>query len=192
MRLIPIILAACTLFISCSNSKPTVSADLNGFDLTQVPGSSFYLATRMQDGMKQQEGYILDGSRNGMWLDYGADGRVSMIQHFVNGKLNGPVFTFDNRGQINAQTDYYDGTYHGMKSTYKFGRPQEEIPYVMGKINGVMKKYYTNNKLMEEIEYKDNVQDGYYRHFNEEGTVDLEYLYKKGEKVSGGIVTPPE
>lgn len=176
------------LFESCSKSTPAVEADLAGYDLTQVSGSDFYHATKIADGKKIQEGYVLNGRKNGLWIDYHPDGRISLLQHFVEGKLNGPVLNMDGRGQVIGHADYNNGILDGIKGTYKFGRPQEEIPYVNGKIHGVLKKYYTNNKLMEEVEYKDNVQDGYYRHYNEEGVVDLEYVYKNGEKVSGGIV----
>lgn len=174
---------------ACNKTAPPVEADLAGFELTPVAGSEFFLATKMADSIKVQEGYVLNGRKNGLWLDYAA-GNISLIQHFIEGKLNGPVLAMDARGQVTSRAEYRDGILNGLKATYKFGRPQEEIPYVNGKIEGVMKKYYTNNKLMEEAEYKNNVQDGYYRHYNEEGVIDLEYLYKNGEKVSGGIVNP--
>lgn len=177
---------------ACNKPAPVADTDLEGFEITQVPGSEFSKATKLVDGNKSQEGYLLNGQRNGLWLEYHPDGRISLIQHFVNGKLNGPVLALDGRGQITAHTDYTDGIYDGIKATYKFGKPQEEIPYVNGKIEGIMKKYYSSGKVMELIEYKNNVQDGYYRHFDEENVLDLEYVYKNGKKVSGGIVKQPE
>lgn len=192
-RILFIALPAFTVLLcACNKSAPAVDADLTGYDLVQVPGSDFYMATKVTDSVKVQEGYILNGRKNGLWLDYHPDGRISLIQNFIDGKLNGPVLTMDTRGQITAQTEYCDGVLHGLKATYKFGRPQEEIPYMNGKIHGVMKKYYSTNKLMEEAEYKNNAQDGYYRHYNDEGVMDLEYVYRNGEKVSGGIVPPEE
>jgi antitoxin component YwqK of YwqJK toxin-antitoxin module len=55
-----------------------------------------------------------------------------------------------------------------------------------------MKKYYQTGKIMEEAEYNTNVLDGFYRHYSETGVIDLEYSYKNGEKISGGIVQPQE
>lgn len=176
--------------ISCSKPVPPVDADLTGYELTPVSGSEFYIATKSTDGVKIQEGYVMNGRKNGIWIDYSSDGKISVIQHFVQGNLSGPHLNLDNRGQLTSRMDYKNGVYDGIVGTYKFGRPLEEIPYVNGKITGVMKKYYDNTKLMEEAEYKDNLQDGYYRHYNAEGTMDLEYFYKNGEKVSGGIVNP--
>ena len=188
ISLIPLLSACIVILASCSKPAPAVEADLSSFELTQVPGSDFYQAIQSSNGVKIQQGYVLNGKKNGIWMDYDADGKITLIQHFIDGQLNGPVLALDNRGQITALTEYTNGVYNGIRATYKFGRPQEEIPYVDGKIHGVMKKYYTNNKIMEEAGYKNNKQDGYYRHYNEEGVMDLEYVYKNGEKVSGGIV----
>ena len=46
-------------------------------------------------------------------------------------------------------------------------------------------------RLQKEINYKMGVQDGYFRYYNESGQINMEYLYKDGEKISGGIVDPP-
>lgn len=187
-----IILGGCVLWgLSCNKPAPAVPADLTGFEVTQVSGSAFSKAVKMADSLKVESGYLLDGRRNGIWVHYTDDGKISKIEHYIDGKLNGPVIELDARGQIVALTEYTDNKYDGLKATYKFGRPQEEIEYVDGVIHGTMRKYYHTGKLMEEAEYKNNQQDGYYRHYSELGVLDLEYVYKNGEKVSGGIVTPP-
>lgn len=183
---IAMLLPITLLVWSCGKPAPTVSTD--GYELTNLPGSNVQIAVKSVNSVKQETGYFLDGQKTGLWLTYQPDGRIAQLQHFVAGKLNGPVLVFDQRGQITSQTDYADGLLDGNKSVFKFGNVQEEVPYVKGKMHGTMKKYYPNKKLMEEIDYKNNVQDGYYRHYNEEGVMDLEYVYKNGEKVSGGIV----
>ena len=179
------------LWIACSGPEPAppVSADLTGYELEQVPGSEFYKATKVEDSVLVQEGYVLNGMKTGMWLDY-TDGKISQVQHFIDGKLNGPSISLDKRMQVTAITGYEDGNYDGLKGTYKFGRPVEEVTYKAGAVDGFMKKYYNNGKLMEETEYKDNNMHGYYRHYNDDGHVDLEYLYRNGKKISGGIVEP--
>ena len=177
--------------LSCKQAAPPVSADLEGFELTQVPGSAFYQAVKIVDSIKVQEGYVLDGRKNGVWLDYAPDGKISLIQHYVDGKLNGPSITLDTRWQVTARADYTDGRYDGVKATYKFGRPEEEVMYRNGEVDGLSKKYYQTGKLMEEAEYSNNQLNGYYRHYNETGEKDLEYEYRNGEKISGGIVVKP-
>jgi antitoxin component YwqK of YwqJK toxin-antitoxin module len=181
------------MLASCGKSATSAGeGDLLGYEIENIPGSTAQLAIKREEDRKVQEGYVLNGKKHGMWIDYAVDGRISGIQHYIDGQLHGPSFTMDNRSQITSLASYKNNELDGVKANYKFGRPQEEIPYVQGKIHGVMKKYYSNNKLMEEAEYKNNVQDGFYRHYNEAGVMDLEYEYKNGEKVSGGIVAPPD
>jgi hypothetical protein len=193
MKHVTLISAIALLFcISCKQAAPPVEADLAGFELTQVPGSEFYKAVQIQDSVKTQDGFVLNGRKNGIWTDYNADGRITATRHYIDGKLNGPSITFDTRSQIIGYTEYTDGVYHGLKAIYKFGRPEEEIHYKNGQIHGVMKKYYQTGKIMEEAEYNTNVLDGFYRHYSETGVIDLEYSYKNGEKISGGIVQPQE
>ncbi|MEL7159304.1 MAG: hypothetical protein AAFN92_00990, partial [Bacteroidota bacterium] len=71
------------------------------------------------------------------------------------------------------------------------GRPEQTATYVDGQLDGALATFdYRNNKIKQEVTYKNGVLDGPMRYFNEEGEVTLQYLYKDGEKISGGIVEP--
>ena len=59
----------------------------------------------------------------------------------------------------------------------------------VGKIDGLYREYHTSNgKLQKEIAYKDGVQHGMFRQYNDEEKLIMEYEYNEGEKVSGGVV----
>ena len=115
-------------------------------------------------------------------------GELWIASRYVDNKLEGVRIQLDQRSQVTTQEFYSNGNYHGEKTTYKFGRPQEIIPYSNGIIDGRVRRYYVNGKMMEEIEYKNGKQDGIYHHYNEKEQLDLKYVYKNGEKVSGGMV----
>ncbi len=144
----------------------------------------------MENGVKRQEGFVLNGGKTGTWLTYHTDGRIKTVESYANNQLDGVQLELDQRGQVVKRAFYQAGLLHGASSTYKFGRPQEIIPYNMSIVDGTVKRYYVNGKLMEEIQFKNGKQDGYYRHYNEQEQMDLEYVYKNGEKVSGGMVDP--
>jgi antitoxin component YwqK of YwqJK toxin-antitoxin module len=63
--------------------------------------------------------------------------------------------------------------------------------YFENELDGMKRKYQNNGKIQEEVEYSRGVQDGIYRFYDDQGNMTLDYLYKNGEKVSGGIVEPP-
>ena len=55
-------------------------------------------------------------------------------------------------------------------------------------MHGKVIKYYSNGKVREEIDYQEGLQHGKYNHYNEDQKLDMQYEYKDGEKVSGGMV----
>lgn len=186
------ILAFCLLpFTSCgdkSGETESASVDLAGFMTEPVEGTDFQHASKSAEGVLSEEGFLLNGEKNGLWSAYHQDGRIKSLQHYLGDKLHGVSLKFNNRGQIEEKAHFDQGTPDGYYATYRFGRPQEEMTYINGKLEGAVKKFYTNGKLREEIEFRSGVQHGSYKYYNEDGTLSLEYTYENGKKVSGGIV----
>ena len=124
-------------------------------------------------GNLSSEGYVLDNKKTGEWLTYNPEGEIKM--------------SF--RGQVDTRAQYHLGQLHGPWKQYKFGKLIEERNYAGGKLDGTSKSYDDKTwKLKQEVQYKNGVQDGIYRYYDENGNVTLEYEYKNGEKVSGGMV----
>lgn len=181
-------------FVAC-NSGPKNAAgvgDFSGYVMEEIDGSSYSNAILKDgEGKLLEEGPVLNGNRNGTWIKYADDGRIQLLSSYRDGLLNGPVLRFSNRGQIEEKTFYKDNLYHGPRVTYRFGRPQQEMNYFENELDGMKRTYQNNGKVQEEVEYNMGVQDGIYRFYDDQGNMTLDYLYKNGEKVSGGIVTPP-
>jgi len=193
-----IFLSLCTLFLfSCGNdnsSSGPVAADLAGFAMTNYSGSSVRKAAKVDGAGKiLEEGDVLNGTKNGLWITYHPeDNRVKTMTSYVNGKKNGVHMELNNRGQVELQCHYTDDIFDGLWSKFKFGsRKEKEVNYKMGKFDGVYKEYHTNGKLQKEVHYTDGVQDGPFRQYNDQEQLIMEYEYKNGEKVSGGVITPP-
>jgi antitoxin component YwqK of YwqJK toxin-antitoxin module len=102
--------------------------------------------------------------------------------------LNGPYIEFSNRSQIEKEVNYANNKYNGKFAQYKFGRTEKEITYRDNVLDGPSIEYNTKGDKQKEVNYKNGKLDGKWRTFNEEGEVTLEYIYKDGEKVSGGII----
>lgn len=169
---------------------PSQDANLAGFNEQKMGGSNaVYVYKAAGDGRLLESGYTVDGKKNGTWMTYHDDnGRIQTLASYVDGQLNGPTLKFTNRGQIESKSDYKAGIYDGVVATYKFGRIEKTTPYVNGKIEGTYEEYNQKGKLLKSVEFKNGVQDGTLKYFDDEGNVTLEYLYKNGEKVSGGII----
>ena len=136
-----------------------------------------------------ESGETLHDLKTGTWVTYYPDGRVKSISSYIAGKLNGLHMTFNDRGHVELQANYKDGFLHGNWTTFNSGsRKKEERVYNMGKLDGVNKHYNKVGKLQKEIGFKNDVQHGVYKYYDDDGNVTLEYEYKNGEKVRGGIV----
>ncbi len=176
-------------------STPVATENFNpaAYILEPVPGSSFQRAMRKNaDGSTQEEGLLLDGKRTGTWVSYhpGSDIPKTIVS-YANDQANGLYIEMNDRGYLEMRATYKNNRLHGPWAKYRFGRPTNEATYRDGELDGIYREYVMNTgKLQKEITYKNGVMDGPYRFYNEEGVVTLEYEYRNGEKVGGGIVDP--
>ena len=162
-----------------------------GSTVTAVSGSDLKrVETRNDKGELTESGFLNGDLKTGTWITYHPDGRPKSIATYAGGNLNGLYMEFNNRGQVELESFYVDGLLDGQFTKYRSGsRKLEERQYKMGKLDGVFRKYDDRkNKLQQEIHYKDGRQHGPYRFYDEDGHITMEYEYKNGEKISGGIV----
>ncbi len=166
------------------------TGNFTGYEMSSIPGSPTQYAVR-KDAAAQIviEGFITDNKRSGSWIEYHPDGEISTVENYVGGKREGVALKMASRGQVELKSKYHEGVLHGPWTQYKFGKVIEERNYNMGKLDGVVKTYEDRTwKLKQEVQYKNGLQDGFFRYYDENGKITLEYEYKNGEKLSGGIV----
>lgn len=165
-------------------------AEVDGFQLTDLPDGTTHAIKNTTDGIRAEEGTLIDGKKSGAWIEYYTkDGRVKSITNYANGKKNGLQIQLSDRGQTTAEGYYKDDKRHGKQSTFKFGsRLVKEVEYNMGIEDGMFKEYNNQGKIQKERYFKNGVLDGVFKQYNENGDVILEYLYENGQQVSGGMV----
>lgn len=180
---------------SCGNSEtaPVVSTtgSTAGYEITEIPGTPLQNAEKKDvNGTVTERGQFLNGQKTGTWVEYYPDkGFPKKVATYANGQFNGQYMELSSRGQIEMMANYRNNKLDGTYGLYKFGRPTETIDYKNGERHGVYKSYFNNSdKLQKEVNYLEGVQHGPFRQYNEEGEVVLEYEYKNGEVVGGGMV----
>jgi antitoxin component YwqK of YwqJK toxin-antitoxin module len=188
-----ILLGCCLLLISggCNSSTPKAqTGDLAGFESVKISGTTIRRAERKDPGGQMViEGYVDGGKKTGQWIEYSAEGDVTSITNYVNGLLEGPAFKMSFRGQVDQRLTYHLNQLDGPWIQYKFGKIQETRFYKNGKLDGSVRIFDDKTfKIQQESEYKDGQLNGHIRYYDENGDVSVEYEYKNGEKVSGGIV----
>ncbi len=195
----------CIVSLSCQQNQgegpepaaPAVQEDFdpNAYILYDIPGSSIKKAERKDSTGALIETGFLDGTtRVGTWTTYFPDTGFPWKQaSMVDGKYNGLYLEYTTRGQINLMANYKNNQLHGFWGKYNFSRPEIIANYKEGKLDGIYRKYYPNKRqLQEEIQYNNGEIDGKYRFYNEKGQMVMEYDYKNGEKVGGGMLETQE
>lgn len=200
MKNFTFLLFIAALFYACNNQAAKENGagdrvDANNYEQETIPGSSWLKLTRKDDkGQVFETGFSENGKKVGTWLVYDSgDVFPKEMITYANGMYNGTYIQFGPNGQIQILAQYRNNKLHGHWGKYRFSRVEEEAMYKDGKLDGAYKVYDTKSGFLKSsVEYKDGVQHGFYRAFNEKGQITLEYEYKNGERVSGGIIKTGE
>lgn len=180
--------------VSCGDSvAPPVMSPDSGVDLTDfvteaVTDGSTLVYKLDEGGDYLIYGYVKDGVKDGIWVEFHPNNIVKSIHNYTAGIENGPRLEFSTRGQVEKMTQVKDNALHGKYAEFKFGRYVNQSDYANGVLDGQYKEYFKNtDKIQKMVEFKAGKQDGKMQYFDEEGNVTLEYTYRNGEKVSGGL-----
>lgn len=198
MRTFVLLLLSWSLVLGCQNNSGTsaeaaaVDGELSGeYELEAIPGSQASLAKLTSpEGVLLEMGPIRNGMKNGTWTYFApnSDFPVKVIS-FVDDMYNGSYMEFNERGQAELMATYVNNKLDGPWGKYRFGRPELTANYQNGDLEGIMREYdFRNGKIKKEATYKAGQLDGLVRDYDEEGQVMVEYMYRNGEKISGGVV----
>jgi len=182
-----------TLLASCGGSAtkaPTATpSNLTGFMSEKINGSNAELATKKDGaGLILEKGIVRDEKKDGIFMTYHNNGRIKTIGSYVNDQLNGVYLELSEREQVESKTNYLNGTLHGPHATYKFGRATLELTYQNGLQEGPFTEYSDRGKVSKSGNFKAGQLDGTMKFFDDEENLTMEFEYKNGEKVSGGII----
>ena len=187
--------------MSCNKVPPTegptakqptaASADYSQYELTALPGTSLQKAIlRNQAGRVIEQGYLDEnGIKTGEWLAfYENSGLPYKLITYRAGVQNGLYIFFNEIGQISLLATYANNQLDGYWVKYRFGRIEEEAEYLKGQMHGTHRQYFVREGWLHfSTEYKNGVRHGMSRTYNKEGQITLEYAFKDGQKISGGM-----
>ncbi len=105
---------------------------------------------------------------------------VKSITSYVSGKKEGVLVEFNENGQLLRRCNYHNDLRDGEYKEYNYSTVKEERFYKNGKLEGTVKIFYADGKLMEEGLYKNGVRDGLSKWFDQQGNMTIEYEYKDG------------
>jgi antitoxin component YwqK of YwqJK toxin-antitoxin module len=112
-----------------------------------------------KDG-KVEEGYFVEGRKEGIWIKYHSDGKtVSLKGNYTNNRPEG---------------DY--------KRFHKSGKMRESGSFSKDEYKGLLTRYYANGKMAYQGTYNNSgYENGTIKYFHENGNLALEYIVKNNE-----------
>jgi antitoxin component YwqK of YwqJK toxin-antitoxin module len=140
-----------------------------------------------EDILKETGNYI-NGMKTGVWKEYREDGTLQWEYTFVDNKREGVTRGWHDNGQLKYEKFWKDGkrlqygSYITNKVYHENGQLYQTYKYEGSKM--VNKEWYENGILGCEINYKDDVKDGLWRFYNENGQLEEESTWENGELIS--------
>lgn len=191
-------IAVLMVFVACNSTQneqvATEDFDITAFDQAKVPGAELIkLSRKGETGQIVENGFMAGGKQTGTWSTYYKDnGKLESVTSYFKGKKNGPSFMLDNRGRLTKVENFLMGELNGLNAEYKNGAALRELMYANGVLDGLSKEYTDRGKLFRTIEFRKGEIHGAYKYFDDQGNLTMEYHYKNGKKVDGRIIETPE
>lgn len=136
------------------------------------------------NGTLMATGKYIDRAKDSTWNYYGVDGKLRKVERYNAGTMNGEQIAYYPDGSVAEREVRKDGVLNGpMKSWFANGKLKSEANYVNGEPEGTMTFYFLNGNKEIEGQNVNGFREGTWFYFNEDGTIQLQALYAKGELV---------
>lgn len=175
--------------ISCTEKQDSTSssrAELVGIPagalqevFTDTPGL-IKVTVNDNTGKVASSGLYLNKKREGSWVEYYPSGLTKSIATYIEGKKEGVTLEFNDNGQLSKRSNFHLDQLDGEYREFNYTTVKEERLYKNGKLEGTVKIYYPDGKVMEEGLYKNGIRDGISKWYDQQGNVTIEYEYQNG------------
>lgn len=134
-----------------------------------------------KNGTIEEKGKYIMGLPDSIWMWYYNDGKILRKENYYNGLRDGLLTEYDKSGNIITQGEYIEGKKDG-KWLYNVGDSKDEIEYIDDLRNGWSRSYYPDGNLRYEGKYIDDNPNGDHNWYWENGKVKKQGQYVMGRK----------
>lgn len=127
--------------------------------------------------------------KQGIQKRYDAEGNLVEEANYTNGKLEGLRIIFDENGDTSVVETYTAGKFDGPYRTYHPGGQQQRFTgnYVDNTMTGLWYKYNAAGQMIEEVTFADNLENGPFREWHDNGNLAAEGSYLEGDNEHGRL-----
>jgi len=123
-----------------------------------------------KDGDKQAEGYYLERKKDSVWSFYDQNGRIVAKDSYAEGKRDGKSLRFFRDEDTSNIVHWTDGKRDGkIRQFFDNGKEKLIGYYSDGELNGPLTIFYPSGFKKVEGRYKNNLREGEWVYYDEEG-----------------------
>ncbi len=166
--------------------KEEVLQDATGFTKIPIEGKNGLeqAARRDKYGKVVEEGFLLNGKKQGTWLTYHPNTAVvASCINYEQGIRQGAALKVAENGSVSEKMFFLDDMLEGEYTKYNYTHIKEKAYYVKNQLEGERKIFYVNGKPLEEGTFKDGKREGIAKWYDEAGKITIEKEYHNGEEV---------
>lgn len=139
--------------------------------------------TWYEDGALHETFICKDSLRHGPYREYFPDGQLQREGTFEAGLWSGPRITYYEDGVVRENCSFLQGIKHGDERTfYPNGRLSGQFHWDMGSGEGA--GFHPNGEVSYTGSWKEGRPDGRWQHFDAQGRLHHEELYREGRVIS--------
>ena len=127
-------------------------------------------------------GKYIGQAKDSVWNYYDEGGTLRKVERYEAGKLHGEQLVYYPNGKLAEREHRVKGVLNGPSTSwFDNGRVKIESTYENGEADGAMTFYFPSGTKEIEGKLVNGSRDGLWYYFNEDGSLQLQMLYEKGE-----------
>ncbi len=129
------------------------------------------------------EGQYKQGSKDGDWKEFYANGSPRTVENYYNGKSKIITKIWTREGTLMLEGEVKDGKKDGLWTYYfNSGKELRKVNYSKGSKNGLSQEWFKNGRMKLEESYQNGKLHGAYKRYSQAGVLVNEGTYVEGQK----------
>ena len=146
-----------------------------------------------KEGHLLWQGYFVNALLHGPSKYYFANGNLSSLSWYVEGKKMGKAQFYSEEGHLLHEASYRHGKLQGSENYYySNGALKAQLMYEDGLLDGMVSLYYPHGALQRTLSLKNGKRHGTDRSFDEKGKECFAFEYHEGRNIKTLIDDPIE
>jgi antitoxin component YwqK of YwqJK toxin-antitoxin module/Tfp pilus assembly protein PilF len=138
---------------------------------------SIHFTDHYPSGQIRRKGLLSDNVFHGSQEWYYPNGRLQRVNNMLHGHHNGIMKYWDYRGNPEMEIPYVMNKTHGLIKRYESGRLNSVDPYEMDVNQGVFMEFHENGRVYRKINYGNDLKNGYAWYYSPDSVLMYRVLF---------------